>query len=157
VQPPLSIIGRTAQAPCRRGRVSSNVRPHEDKPLLIIQQDMFSRRSALEALERALLQDAKDVYLAAGADLKEYSASIEEDIRANLCEPFGIFAEVSAPGFPFAPVGTHVSGMCIAHSSSGYWLVFQPEEERFLCFWGEDQAHLSAPGVYGSPLYCWSA
>jgi hypothetical protein len=35
--------------------------------------------------------------------------------------------------------------------------VYQPESDCFYCFWGTDLAALGAHGVFGSPLYCWSA
>lgn len=65
-------------------------------------------------------------------------------------------AEVVAPGFPFAAPGSTLSALCIA-KKPGYWLAYQPSEDRFLCFWGDDEARLGAHGVFGNPLYCWSA
>jgi hypothetical protein len=35
--------------------------------------------------------------------------------------------------------------------------VYQPSENRFLCFWGTSPESLGAHGVVGNPLYCWSA
>lgn len=60
------------------------------------------------------------------------------------------------PGFPRTAVGSSISGQCVAHNA-GYWLVYQPEQDRFYCFWGTDRNNLGAHGVFGSPLYCWSA
>jgi hypothetical protein len=114
---------------------------------------MLSRAAALAALEADLALGAEHNYVPPNTD----ATNVEADIRAHLCEPFTVSAQVMPPGFPFASVGSVLSGMCIAHSPSGNWLVYQPDERRFLCFWGKTDGNLGAHGVYGNSLYCWSA
>lgn len=116
---------------------------------------MLSRPQALAAIDVGVRQ-CGDVYVNEGVDEASYLASLEQDLRANLCEPFVVSAIVRKPAFPFASDGDVISGYCVAHAR-GYWLVFQPDSQRFLCFWGESAANLGAHGVFGSPLYCWSA
>ena len=104
----------------------------------------------------ATLSDSSGVYIDPSTDAKSYLAGLADDIRRNACEPFAVTATVMPPGFPDASPGSVISGQCVAHRA-GYWLVYQPEQERFYCFWGESQSNLGAHGVFGSPLYCWSA
>jgi hypothetical protein len=118
---------------------------------------MLSRTEALALLNAALAKGHEDVYINAGVDEDKYIAGIEANLRAHLCEPYQVSAEVMEPGFPFAEVGESISGTCIAEHAQGYWLVYQEERNRFLCFWGTERNALGAHGVYGSPLYCWSA
>jgi len=65
-------------------------------------------------------------------------------------------ATVEDPGYSFAGIGEVLAGYCIAQAW-GYWLIYQPNEQRFLCFWGTSPENLAAHGVVGNPLYCWSA
>ncbi len=116
---------------------------------------MLTYSEALARLSDAIPQ-CGDVYINSGVDADTYLSRLESDLRAHLCEPFEVSAKVMEPGFPFSEIGETLLGYCIAHKG-GYWLVYQPIEERFLCFWGEDTKHLGAHGVFGSPLYCWSA
>lgn len=111
--------------------------------------------SPIEKLEAAF-SDTSDVYVNEGVDEESYFADLTEDIRNHICEPFQVCAEVMPPGFPDAEVGSTITGLCVAHNA-GYWLVYQPIQDRFYCFWGTDTTHLGAHGVFGSPLYCWSA
>jgi len=111
---------------------------------------------ALRSRLKSAMSVTEDVYVNAGVDEAKYLADLAADIQRNLCEPFPVSARVAEPGFPEAPVGQEISGICLA-CREGYWLVYQPEPDRFLCFWGADKKNLSAPGIYGSPLYCWSA
>lgn len=111
--------------------------------------------SLLAKLELALA-DTTGVYVNPGVDAASYCAELASDIRKHICSPFPLSATVMPPGFPDAEVGRFVSGQCIAHNA-GYWLVYQPEQDRFCCFWGSNQSNLGAHGVFGSPLYCWSA
>ena len=110
---------------------------------------------AIEKLELAL-SDPAGVYIAPGVKPATYLAELASDIRAHSCAPFELSATVMAPGFPDAQIGSLVSGQCVAHRA-GYWLVYQPGQDRFCCFWGESQSNLGAHGVFGQPLYCWSA
>jgi len=118
---------------------------------------MLSRKQALAVLNSALAEGHGDVYINAGVDEPQYIAGLEASLRARLCEPYAVSAEVMAPGFPFAKLGQTISGTCLAEHPKGYWLVYQEEEKRFYCFWGRMKNDLGAFGVYGSPLYCWSA
>lgn len=111
--------------------------------------------SPLEKLESAL-GDTNGVYIGAQQYAEEYIAALRSDIRSRLCEPFPISAIVMAPGFPDVPVGSVLTGHCVAFRE-GCWLVYESEKDRFLCFWGTDENNLGAHGVYGNPLYCWSA
>ena len=118
---------------------------------------MLSRSDALAVLDAALSAGSNDVYINAGVDESEYLQGLEASIREHLCDPYEVSARVEPPGFPFAEVGQSLVGTCIAKHPQGYWLVYQESEERFLCFWGKDKTQLGAFGVFGSPLYCWSA
>jgi hypothetical protein len=109
----------------------------------------------LAKLEQAMT-DTSDVFIGRDIDAEEYLSGLANDLRAHVCAPFAISAKVMAPGFPGMAIGDIISGQCVAHRL-GYWLVYQPELDRFTCFWGESQSNLGARGVFGSPLYCWSA
>lgn len=111
--------------------------------------------SPLEKLEAAF-SDTSDVHVGAGVDGASYFAELEADIRRHLCDPFEVSAVVMPPGFPDVPIGSTISGVCVAQRD-GYWLVYQAANDRFYCFWGNTPDALGAHGVYGSPLYCWSA
>lgn len=111
--------------------------------------------SPIEKLEAAL-SDRSGVYVHAGVDEEVYFSELAEDIRSSQCEPFEVSAVVMPPGFPDAEIGSVISGQCVAQRA-GYWLVYQPDQDRFYCFWGTDSKQLGAHGVFGSPLYCWSA
>lgn len=111
--------------------------------------------SPIEILEAAL-SDTSGVYVNAGVDEKAYFAGLAVDIRSHECKPFQVSAVVQSPGFPDASEGSVISGICVAHHA-GYWLVYQPEQELFYCFWGTDPESLGAHGIFGNPLYCWSA
>ena len=112
--------------------------------------------SSLQTKLEEALADTSDVYVATGVDPEAYIADLATDIRAHSCAPFPLTATVMAPGFPDREVGSAISGQCLAHRA-GYWLVYQPDQDQFYCFWGTDRANLGAHGVVGSPLYCWSA
>jgi hypothetical protein len=111
--------------------------------------------SPLEKLESALV-DTDGVYVGAQQNAEEYLAALRSDIRAHVCEPFRVSAIVMTPGFPDVPTGGVLTGQCVAFRED-YWLVYESEKDRFFCFWGTDKNDLGAHGVYGSPLYCWSA
>jgi hypothetical protein len=113
---------------------------------------MLDRDGARRLLDAAIDAEGEGICVPPNADPTKTRA----DIVANLCEPREVEAIVVEPGMPFADVGAKIKGICIAHAS-GYWLVYQPAEERFLCFWGKDESNLGAHGVYGNPLYCWAA
>ena len=102
------------------------------------------------------LSDTSNVYVPPGVDEATYFSELAQDIRNNMHEPFEVSAIVMPPGFPDIATGSTISGQCVAQHD-GYWLVYSPEEDTFFCFWGEDEKHLGARGIFGSPLYCWSA
>jgi len=108
-----------------------------------------------ERLE-ARMTDTSDVYIGAVWDKETYLKGVEQGLRGAICRPFTISAIVEEPGFPDFDVGSTITGICVAHTG-GYWLAYYPQRDHFLCFWGEKPDHLSAPGIYGSPLGCWTA
>jgi hypothetical protein len=120
-----------------------------------LRDDDVTEISPLERLEAAL-SDTSNVYVGAEVDEASYFSGLAEDIRRHMCEPFQASAEVMPPGFPGIPLGSTITGLCVARRD-GYWLVYQPESDCFYCFWGTDLGALGAHGVFGSPLYCWSA
>jgi len=112
----------------------------------------------VSALEKLLgsLDDTTNVYVPPDVDEATYFSELAQDIRNHTCEPFEVSATVMPPGFPDIPLGRTISGECVAQHD-GYWLIYSPEKDTFFCFWGEDEKHLGARGIFGSPLYCWSA
>ena len=114
---------------------------------------MFS--TTLERLEDAFM-DTTDVYVSPGVDREKYFSELIADIRGHICAPFKVSAKVMPPGFVDAGVGGTITGLCVA-KRDGYWLVYRPESDRFYCFWGQEPDALGAHGVFGSPLYCWTA
>jgi hypothetical protein len=112
-------------------------------------------KDPLEVL-KSRLGDGADVYVGRGVVAGDYLAGLAEDIQANVCEPFELHAIVMAPGFPDFSDGEEIAGLCVA-SSQGRWLVYRPEDDLFYAFWGKNKEKLGARGVFGSPLYCWSA
>jgi hypothetical protein len=102
------------------------------------------------------LHNTSGVYVPPGVDEDSYFSGLREDIISHMCDPFAVSAKVSPPAFPDVEVGDEVSGICVAHKD-GYWLVYTSEKDTFYCFWGTDVAHLSAPGIFGGALYCWTA
>jgi hypothetical protein len=108
-----------------------------------------------EALE-ARITDGTGVYVNAGVDPRLYSSELAEEIRRHECDPFELSAVVMAPGLPGFSEGDVITGFCVA-KSDGRWLVYRPQEDEFYAFWGLHQDDLGAHGVFGNPLYCWSA
>jgi len=104
----------------------------------------------------AQMSDVGDVYVGVGQDAESYIAALERGLREAVCTPFLVTAKVDKPGIPDANVGDTITGQCVAYSK-GYWLIYQSENDRFMCFWGTDVDNLGAPGIFGSPLGCWSA
>lgn len=116
----------------------------------------MSDTSPAKRILESRLSDTAGVYVNEGVDAESYFQEIADDIRRNECEPFELDAIVEQPGFPHLKLGERVSGMCVAHKP-GYWLVYRSEDKNFYMFWGEEENNLGSPGVFGSPLYCWSA
>ncbi|KRG51694.1 hypothetical protein ARC23_08260 [Stenotrophomonas beteli] len=108
-----------------------------------------------ETLE-SRLTDGSGVYVSAGGNSRRCFDELAEDIRRNACQPFELSAVVMAPGIPGFDEGEEISGLCVA-KEGGRWLVYRPEDDLFYAFWGPGAGHLGAHGVFGSPLYCWSA
>jgi hypothetical protein len=113
---------------------------------------MFDLAAARAALDAAIEAEGEACYVSPSIDRREAM----DDVLVHLCEPFDVTAQVMPPGFAFAEIGRSVSAVCIAHRD-GNWLVYQPDERRFVCFWGTSREHLGAHGVVGNPLYCWTA
>ncbi|WP_155908499.1 hypothetical protein [Asticcacaulis sp. YBE204] len=113
---------------------------------------------SVDPIERlkAQIHDVSDVYIGTGWDAESYIAGLESSLLEAVCQPFAVTAKIAEPGLPDAQVGEVVSGECVAHSN-GYWLIYQPKNDRFVCFWGTCIDNLSAPGIFGSPLGCWSS
>ena len=102
------------------------------------------------------LIDTSGVYVNSGVDAASYFEKLRQDIKRHECQPYRVSAKVMPPGFPDIETGAELTGYCLA-KRAGYWLVYSPEKDRFYCFWGTDEQNLGAHGVFGSPLYCWSA
>ena len=111
--------------------------------------------TALERLEVAFM-DTSDVYVSPGVDRDKYFSELIADIRSHICDPFEVSAEIMPPGFPDNDMGGTITGLCVA-KRDGYWLIYHPEGDCFYCFWGQEPDALGAHGVFGSPLYCWTA
>jgi hypothetical protein len=109
----------------------------------------------LEVLE-SRLADTAGVYVNAGVDAIAYLDELANDIRRNECQPFEVSANVMTPGLPGFDEGERIAGLCLA-KSDGRWLIYRPDDDQFYAFWGPEQGCLGAHGVFGSPLYCWSA
>lgn len=112
--------------------------------------------SDLISLLESRLADGSDVYIDAGVSSSEYLEELANDIRRNECRPFELSAMVMAPGIPGFDDGEEISGMCVA-KEGGRWLVYRAQEDLFYAFWGIRPEQLGAHGIFGSPLYCWSA
>lgn len=111
--------------------------------------------TALDKLKERIL-DASGVYIPPGMDEANFISTIVDDIRSNMHEPYDISAKVVPPAFPGKKVGDLVRGQCVANRG-GYWLVYDKADDVFYCFWGSDINNLTAPGIFGSPIYCWTA
>jgi hypothetical protein len=100
------------------------------------------------------LQDTSGIIVPKGQDEIAYFESLRSHIRENAASADRISATVEEPGFKDRALGSEVTGYLLARS--GYhWLVFEPEEKLYYCFWGTDSKNLGAFGVSGNPLYCW--
>lgn len=113
-------------------------------------------KQELEVILESNFSRIEDMYIASDWDEEAYIANNIEGIRNAKCEPFILAAKVAEPGFPEKELGDIIEGYCVAHED-GYWLVYEPTEKRFYCFWGNDREQVAARGVYGNALYCWTA
>lgn len=117
------------------------------KPLMHMQNTYW------EKLE-ADLADTSGVIVPKGKDEEEYFEELRSSIREHAAAPDLVSATVKEPGFKHRALGSIISGYLLA-KSGGYWLVFEPDESEYYCFWGTDPNELGAYGVFGNPLYCW--
>lgn len=100
------------------------------------------------------LIDTSGIIVPKGRDETEYFEGLRSDIRRHATPAEWVSATVVEPGFKHRELGSKVSGHLLSRSE-GYWLVFEPEEGEYYCFWGTDPDNLGAYGVCGNPLYCW--
>ena len=112
----------------------------------------------MKALDRLMdsLNDTSGAYVNAGEDEASHLQRLREGIISGLCEPHLVHAIVMAPGLPGQAIGDSIEGVCLARRQ-GYWLVYREQDDQFYCFWGTSADSLGAHGVFGGPLYCWSA
>jgi hypothetical protein len=100
------------------------------------------------------LADTSGIIVPKGKDEDAYFEALRSSIREHAAAPGLISATVKEPGFMHRALGSVVSGYLLA-KAEGYWLVFEPNEGEYYCFWGTNPAELGAYGVCGNPLYCW--
>jgi hypothetical protein len=110
---------------------------------------------AIKKLEVGL-NDTSGLYVPPDTDRELFFSELRDEILSHTCDPFMVSATVVPPAFPDIKAGERIEGCCVAHYK-GYWLIYNMEQDTFYCFWGTDVEHLSAPGISGSPLYCWSS
>lgn len=106
-----------------------------------------------EHLEAAMT-DTSGIIVPKGKDEEAYFEHLRDSIRASFTEPEWITATVEEPGFVNRNIGEKVSGILVA-ATDWYWLVYEPNEDQYYCFWGTSKDNLGAFGVCGNPLYCW--
>ena len=104
-------------------------------------------------LEEAMA-DTSGIIVPRGAEPQAYFESLRDSIRAAACEPFKVAAVLAGEDFPQALRGRRIEAYVLA-AADGYWLAYQPESDRFYCFWGEDPTQLAAHREAGSPLLVW--
>jgi len=102
------------------------------------------------------IRETDDVFVSKDQNREEYLVRLESGLRDSLCHSFELNAKVTKPGLEGLEEGSCVSGTCIAEAN-GYWLVYSPDRDTFLIFWGMQKDKLGAPGIEGSPLACWAA
>ncbi|RIX82849.1 hypothetical protein [Acidovorax cavernicola] len=100
------------------------------------------------------LADTSGIIVPKGEDEAAYFEKLRSSIRAHATAAEKVSAIVVEPGFCHRELGTTITGYLLA-KSKGYWLVFEPDEGEYYCFWGADADSLGAYGVCGNPLYCW--
>lgn len=104
-------------------------------------------------LESALA-DTSGIIVPKGRNEDEYFEGLRNSVRAAVTSPEWLTATVEEPGFRDRKIGDKVTGVLVA-ATEGYWLVYEPSEDQYYCFWGESRENLGAFGVCGNPLYCW--
>ena len=100
------------------------------------------------------LADTSGIIVPKDEDEAAYFERLRMGIRQHATAADRVSATVVEPGFRHRELGTKISGFLLA-MSEGYWLVFEPDEREYYCFWGCDRNNLGAYGVCGNPLYCW--
>lgn len=100
------------------------------------------------------LRDESGIIVPKGENEAAYFERLRSSIREHATFPEWVSATVVEPGFPHRELSSKVSGYLLARSE-GYWLVLEPEEREYYCFWGNEINSLGAYGVCGNPLYCW--
>lgn len=100
------------------------------------------------------LFDTSGIIVPKGEDEAVYFERLRNSIRQHATSPDWISATVVEPGFQHRELGSTITGFLLA-TTKGYWLVFEPDEREYYCFWGVDRNNLGAYGVCGNPLYCW--
>jgi hypothetical protein len=100
------------------------------------------------------LADTSGIIVPKGEYETAYFERLRSIIRQHATGPEWITATVVEPGFRHRELGSKISGFLLA-MTEGYWLVFEPDEREYYCFWGVDPNNLGAFGVCGNPLYCW--
>jgi hypothetical protein len=106
-----------------------------------------------ERLEVDLL-DTSGIIVPKDEDEADFYERLRASVRENATEPEWISATVVEPGFQHREIGSTISGHLLARAD-GSWLVFEPIEREYYCFWGATQEKLWAHGISGNPLYCW--
>jgi hypothetical protein len=98
-----------------------------------------------EKLEIAMESDPP-VIVPKGRDEKEYFEGLRASIRECATPAIQVTAAVMEPGFEGKELGSAIAGYLLAKSLDpvGYWLVYQPDENDYSCFWGLDESHLGA-------------
>ena len=112
--------------------------------------------SQLDEILEESFSDTKTVFTGHETDPEKYIEDAVKSIRECKCEPFIVKAKVLEPGFEGKTLSDTIQGYCVA-KSKGYWLVYEPEEKTFYCFWGTSVETLGAHGVIGGALECWLA
>jgi len=102
----------------------------------------------------AALTDTSGIIVPEGKDEPAYFEDLRTHLRQCAASPELISAVVEEPGFVGRKIGDSFSGYLLA-TADYHWLVFEPIEEQFYCFWGANTNALGAYGVCGNPLYCW--
>ena len=114
---------------------------------------MLSSSEFAHRLEDAM-QDESGIIVPEGAEPAAYYEALRNSVRAAACEPLLVRAVITGEDFPGELQGQQVAAYVLA-ASEGYWLTYQPESDRFYCFWGSDPTRLAAHRGPGSPLFVW--
>lgn len=108
-----------------------------------------------ERLEVDLLDTSGNI-VPKDEDEVAFYEGLRASLRESATEPEWISATVVEPGFQHLEIGSKISGHLLARAN-GYWLVFDPIDSAYYCFWGTTRDKLGAHGISGNPLYCWWA